>query len=171
MMMRTRIKISKNVLILEDVLDNILFICIGDSNIVGDSLGPLIGSFIKKNKALIQTNNNIDIIGTMECPIGYSTITSYMKNNDNAFRVIIDSALGSKENIGKIIIDNSRLCAGRGINHGKYLYGDVAIRGIIGKNHYNKVLNAIELRDIPAIQIDKMANKIISAIIPFLARV
>lgn len=148
-----------------------LFICIGDSNIVGDSLGPLIGSFIKKNKSLIQANNNIDIIGTMENPIGYNTITSSIKNNDNAFRIIIDSALGSKENIGKIIIDNSNLCAGRGINQGKYLYGDITIRGIIGKNHHNKVLNAIELRNITVSQIDNMANKILSVIIPFLSKV
>ena len=35
---------------MEDMLKNILFLCIGDSNIVGDSLGPLIGSFIKENK-------------------------------------------------------------------------------------------------------------------------
>lgn len=35
---------------MEEVLENILFLCIGDSNIVGDSLGPLIGSFLEENK-------------------------------------------------------------------------------------------------------------------------
>ena len=41
-------------------MNNILFVCIGDSNIVGDSLGPLIGTFIQKNKHIIQTNSNIN---------------------------------------------------------------------------------------------------------------
>lgn len=152
-------------------MNNILFICIGNSNIVGDSLGPLIGSFIKKNKAFIQANDNIDIIGTMDNPIGYDTITSNIVNNDNIFRIIIDSALGSENNIGKIIIDNSSLCAGRGVNRGKYLYGDITIRGIVGRNHNNKISNFMELRNIPVCKIDNMANKIISTIIPFLARV
>ena len=42
-------------------MNNILFVCIGDSNIVGDSLGPLIGTFIQKNKHIIQTNSNINV--------------------------------------------------------------------------------------------------------------
>ena len=31
-------------------MDKILFICIGNSKIIGDSLGPLVGSIILKNK-------------------------------------------------------------------------------------------------------------------------
>lgn len=153
-------------------MDNILFLCIGDSNIIGDSLGPLIGSFIKKNKSMIQTNTNIDVMGTMEDPIGYQSIKDViMKVKENTFIIIIDSALGSQKNIGKIIIDESDLCAGLGVNEGKYLYGDVTIRGIVGKNHNNVKSNTLELRNISTIKIDNMALKIISLIIPFLIKV
>ena len=153
-------------------MDNILFLCIGDSNIAGDSLGPLIGSFIDVNKHKIQTNTNIKVIGTMNSPIGYNTINETVKNIDtNVFTVLIDSALGSENNIGKIVIDNSNLCAGKGVNIGKNLTGDITIRGIVGKNHENIKLNTLELKTIPANKIDIMANKIVSILLAFLCTV
>lgn len=153
-------------------MNNILFLCIGDSNIVGDSLGPLIGSFIRRNKDSICTNINIEVIGTMKFPVGYKTINNIINNvAKNTFIIIIDSALGSEKNIGKIIIDETSLCAGQGVNRGKYLSGDITIRGIVGKNHNNVKLNTLELQNVPSIQIENMAYKIISTIIPFLIRV
>lgn len=153
-------------------MNNILFLCIGDSNIVGDSLGPLIGSFIQRNKDTIQTSMNIEVIGTMDFPINYITINNIINNpKENTFIIIIDSALGSESNIGKIIIDEDRLCAGQGVNKGKYLSGDITIRGVVGKNHNNANLNTIELKNVSSIQIENMAYNIISTIIPFLIRV
>ena len=62
-------------------MNNILFLCIGDSNIIGDSLGPLIGYFIKKNKSSIKRNINIEVIGTMEIPIGYKKINNIINTS------------------------------------------------------------------------------------------
>ena len=152
-------------------MDSILFLCIGDSSIIGDSLGPLIGSFIQKNKDFIQKKKNIEVIGTLEFPIGYKKINNINNIRENTFIITIDSALGSEKNIGKIIIDESTLCAGQGLNKGKYLAGDITIRGIVGKNHYNKENNEIELKNIEIKRIEKLANKIINTIIPFLKRV
>lgn len=150
-------------------MDNILFLCIGDSNIIGDSLGPLIGSLIQKNKKSIRRNINIEVIGTMELPIGYKNINSIINNiKKNTFIVIIDSALGSENNIGKIIIDDSSLYAGKGVNEGKILNGDITIRGIVGKNHNNIISNAVELRNISVKRIDDIAYKIMNTIILFL---
>lgn len=153
-------------------MNNILFLCIGDSNIVGDSLGPLIGSFIQRNKDTIQTSVNIEVIGTMDFPVNYITINNIINNpKENTFIIIIDSALGSEKNIGKIIIDEDTLCAGQGVNKGKYLSGDITIRGVVGKNHNNAKLNTIELKNVSSVQIENMAYNIISTLIPFLIRV
>lgn len=141
-------------------MDNILLLCIGDSNIVGDSLGPLIGSFIQRNKEKFK--NNIEVIGTMELPVGYkrlNKINRHIKLNKYGIIIIIDSALGSQNNIGRIIIDNSNLCAGKGVNSGKYLNGDITIRGIVGKNHNNVTSNAIELKNVSVRKIDDMARQ------------
>lgn len=149
-------------------MDNILFLCIGNSNIIGDSLGPLIGSFLQSHKKNICNNAKIDVLGTLSDPIGYKNITNSFENKilrkEYSKIVVIDSALGTEKNIGKILINNSKLCAGNGVNIGKNLYGDVSIKGIVGKNHNNIELNILELNNISPKIIDILANKILTQI-------
>lgn len=149
-------------------MDNILFLCIGNSNIIGDSLGPLIGSFLQRYSKNICNNTKIDIMGTLNRPIGYQKIDNLLEKKMLRKKyskiVIIDSALGTEKNIGKILINNSRLCAGSGVNIGKNLYGDIIIKGIVGKNHNNAELNILELNRVSPKRIDSIASKILSQI-------
>lgn len=152
-------------------MKSILFICIGNSNIIGDSLGPFIGSFLQKYKNSISYNVNIEVQGTMENPIGYKKINYMLENimcKEYSNIIIIDSALGDEKNIGKIIINNSHLYAGNGVNNGKKLEGDIVIRGIVGKNHNDSKANIRELTKVKANVIEKTASKIITTIIPTL---
>ncbi len=153
-------------------MNNILFLCIGNSNIIGDSLGPLIGSFLQRYKKDICNNTNIDIVGTLSKPIGYSNINNSFKKSilkeEYSKIVIIDSALGTEKNIGKILINNSKLCAGNGVNIGKNLYGDIIIKGIVGKNHNNIKSNIIELNRVSPKIINSIASKILVQINPIL---
>ena len=124
-------------------MEKILFICIGNSKIVGDSLGPLIGSIILNSKEMIEKNNNIivEVIGTISNPLGYSKIeTEINKINREMYDkvIIIDSALGSKNNIGEISINNTIIIVGKGTNEGRALNGDIIIKGIVAQNYYNK---------------------------------
>ena len=41
-------------------MEEILILCIGDSKLIGDSLGPLIGSFLERNKSDI--GNNVKVL-------------------------------------------------------------------------------------------------------------
>ena len=105
-------------------MEEILILCIGDSKLIGDSLGPLIGSFLERNK--FDIGNNVKILGTLEKPIGYNDLIEIAKHinyNKEYYTTIItiDSALGSNQNIGKILIDNTTLCAGSGVNTGEKL--------------------------------------------------
>ena len=111
-------------------MEEILILCIGDSKLIGDSLGPLIGSFLERNKSDI--GNNVKVLGTLEKPIGYNDLIEIAKHinyNKEYYTTIItiDSALGSNQNIGKILIDNTTLCAGSGVNTGEKLIGDIPI--------------------------------------------
>ena len=108
-------------------LKNILFVCIGNGKIIGDSLGPLIGTVLEKNKRLIQNNVKIDVIGTFENPILYYNVEEFIKNIDSqdySEIVIIDSALGSKENIGKVMITPAEILIGVGVNRGRMVKGE-----------------------------------------------
>lgn len=154
-------------------LENILFVCIGNGKIIGDSLGPLIGTVLEKNKRLIQNNVNIEVIGTFENPILYYNVEEFIKNIDSqdySEIVIIDSALGSKENIGKVMITPAEILIGVGVNRGRMVKGDIILKGVVGINYNNISRNLIELESVEAKQVEKIASKMLDIIYSIIFR-
>lgn len=154
-------------------MKNILFVCIGNGKIIGDSLGPLIGTVLEKNKRLIQNNVNIDVIGTFENPILYYNVEEFIKNIDSqdySEIVIIDSALGSKENIGKVMITPTEILIGVGVNRGRMVKGDIILKGVVGINYNNISRNLIELESVEAKQVEKIADKMLDIIYSIIFR-
>lgn len=154
-------------------LKNILFVCIGNGKIIGDSLGPLIGTVLEKNKRLIQNNVKIDVIGTFENPILYYNVEEFIKNIDSqdySEIVIIDSALGSKENIGKVMITPAEILIGVGVNRGRMVKGDIILKGVVGINYNNISRNLIELENVEAKQVEKIAGKMLDIIYSIIFR-
>lgn len=154
-------------------LENILFVCIGNGKIIGDSLGPLIGTVLEKNKRLIQNNVKIDVIGTFENPILYYNVEEFIKNIDSqdySEIVIIDSALGSKENIGKVMITPAEILIGVGVNRGRMVKGDIILKGVVGINYNNISRNLIELESVEANQVEKIASKMLDIIYSIIFR-
>ena len=154
-------------------LENILFVCIGNGKIIGDSLGPLIGTVLEKNKRLIQNNVKIDVIGTFENPILYYNVKEFIKNIDSqdySEIVIIDSALGSKENIGKVMITPAEILIGVGVNRGRMVKGDIILKGVVGINYNNISRNLIELESVEAKQVEKIASKMLDIIYSIIFR-
>lgn len=154
-------------------LKNILFVCIGNGKIIGDSLGPLIGTVLEKNKRLIQNNVKIDVIGTFENPILYYNVEEFIKNIDSqdySEIVIIDSALGSKENIGKVMITPAEILIGVGVNRGRMVKGDIILKGVVGINYNNISRNLIELESVEAKQVENIADKMLDIIYSIIFR-
>lgn len=154
-------------------MENILFVCIGNGKIIGDSLGPLIGTVLEKNKRLIQNNVKIDVIGTFENPILYYNVEEFIKNIDSqdySEIVIIDSALGSKENIGKVMITPAEILIGVGVNRGRMVKGDIILKGVVGINYNNISRNLIELESIEAKQVENIAGKMLDIIYSIIFR-
>ncbi len=154
-------------------MKNILFVCIGNGKIIGDSLGPLIGTVLEKNKRLIQNNVKIDVIGTFENPILYYNVEEFIKNIDSqdySEIVIIDSALGSKENIGKVMITPAEILIGVGVNRGRMVKGDIILKGVVGINYNNISRNLIELESVEAKQVEKIASKMLDIIYSIIFR-
>lgn len=154
-------------------MENILFVCIGNGKIIGDSLGPLIGTVLEKNKRLIQNNVNIEVIGTFENPILYYNVEEFIKNIDSqdySEIVIIDSALGSKENIGKVMITPAEILIGVGVNRGRMVKGDIILKGVVGINYNNISRNLIELESVEAKQVENIADKMLDIIYSIIFR-
>lgn len=154
-------------------MENILFVCIGNGKIIGDSLGPLIGTVLEKNKRLIQNNVNIEVIGTFENPILYYNVEEFIKNIDSqdySEIVIIDSALGSKENIGKVMITPAEILIGVGVNRGRMVKGDIILKGVVGINYNNISRNLMELESVEAKQVENIADKMLDIIYSIIFR-
>ena len=108
-----------------------IIVCIGSDLILGDSLGPLIGTMLVKRK--IQTY----VYGTLNSPITAKEIT-YAKNNlnllhPNAFVISIDAAVGNSEDVGLVKVSNRGLKPGLGVSKNLGIIGDCSVIGVVAE--------------------------------------
>ncbi|MBR1540905.1 MAG: spore protease YyaC [Clostridia bacterium] len=139
-----------------DVDSKVIFFCIGTDRVIGDSLGPIIGSL------LIDKFGSEVVYGDLFNNVTYENIISTLdKINtkyENPYIVAIDAALSSSENIGKIFVDD-------GINFGDSLgknvdkVGDLGVKVVVGKDYNNPNLNFNVLQNIPLSKILKLSKK------------
>ncbi len=118
-LLKRKIKVDKS---------KILFVCIGTSSVIWDSIGPLAGSYLKSRigakYVLGDTSNNI-------CS-RHDLIRHYTKIK-NKYIVAIDSALTNKNLEGEVFINNKPITLGLGINKNKGIIGDSSIKICISK--------------------------------------
>ena len=106
-----------------------IFICIGSDLVLGDSLGPLVGTFLK-NK-----NLNAYIYGTLSFPITAKEVEyarTYLKQiHPNSISIAIDAAIGNQDDVGLIRVINKGLKPGLGVDKNLGTVGDLSIVGIV----------------------------------------
>lgn len=107
---------------------NSAIVCIGTDKCIIDSLGPLTGTMLSKEKL------NIDIYGTLDKPVHAMNISDYIKilKKKNYDKIIaIDACLSNKKNQGIIEVREGPITPGKGI--GKVLpeIGDLSIIGVV----------------------------------------
>ena len=108
-----------------------VFVCIGSDRVTGDSLGPIIGSELKKT-----FKKSIPVYGTLEMPIhalnlSY-TLTTIKAHHKNHILIAIDASLGTKEHQGYITMGKGSLSPGAGVDKDLESVGDIFITGIVG---------------------------------------
>ncbi len=132
-----------------------IIICIGSDLVLGDSLGPLVGTLLKKRKLRGY------VYGTLNSPITAKEIEyakTYVKlMHPGSVIIAIDAAIGSADDVGLIKVQNHGLKPGLGVNKNLGVIGDISIIGIVApksvKNHSLFNLTRLNL-------IYKMAEKI-----------
>ncbi len=136
-----------------------IFICIGSDLVLGDSLGPLVGTFLK--------NRNIGayIYGTLNFPITAKEVEyarTYLKEmHPNAITIAIDAAIGSSDDVGLIRVLNKGLKPGLGVEKNLGMVGDLSIIGVVASKS-NKNYNLFNLTRLNLVY--KMAENIASGI-------
>ena len=136
-----------------------ILICIGSDLVLGDSLGPLVGTMLKKRGA------KSFIYGTLNLPITAKEVEyagKYLKQmHPNSISIAIDAAVGNAEDVGLIRITNKGLKPGLGVDKNLGVVGDLSIIAVVAaKSLQNR--NLFNLTRLNLIY--KMAEKIASGI-------
>lgn len=147
----------------------LIFICVGTDRITGDCFGPIVGERLIKN---LKNNQNFKIYGTLSKNVSFSSIDYYLnkikQSSNNPYIVIIDSALSTEENIGKIFIENKKTRLGNAIGKSKKNIGDMSIRAIIGENFQNINKNMYVLQNTHLSLVISLANIVSQGILEVL---
>ncbi len=142
-----------------------IILCVGSDLVLGDSLGPLIGTFLQKR------NVPAHVYGTLSFPITAKEINyakDYLKKTHPLSPVIaIDAAVGDLEDVGTIRVLNHGIKPGLGVNKNLKIIGDYSIIGIVTEKEHSKInlLNATRLN-----LIYKMAEQITAGVENFLLK-
>ena len=137
-----------------------IFVCIGTNKILTDSFGPRVG---EKLQYIFKENPNIKVYGTMTSPIHLKNAPklSYYLNQTNKNQIIlIDSAFGKQEYIGKSFINLGGMKIGNAYGTGFYFPASINIKTVVAAENYLPNWN-VEKMDILA---QNFSNNIINCL-------
>ena len=155
-----------NIIKMNNINNNIIFLCIGTTKIVGDSFGPLVGTILKK---YFCGNKKIEIIGDLENALTYDKIeesVKYIKKRYiNKLIIVLDSALSDQSNVGRIFIQNRGLKYAESLKKQNRTIGDISIKAVVGKDEKNNIENFKNLKGVKVEQIQLMSYIVSKGII------
>ncbi|MBP3040001.1 spore protease YyaC [Bacillaceae bacterium Marseille-Q3522] len=117
--------------VLPEVNDKpIVFVCIGTDRSTGDSLGPLIGTFLADNHFFPYP-----VYGTLAEPVHAVNLSEKLHEiqlqYENPFIIAVDACLGRLKSVGVIQICNGPVKPGAGVNKDLPEVGQIHITGIV----------------------------------------
>lgn len=108
-----------------------IFICIGSDLVLGDSLGPLTGTFLRKKDI------RSFVYGTLNFPITSKEVEyarTYIKQmHPNSILIAIDAAVGESRDVGLVRTINKGLKPGLGVDKNLGTIGDISIIGVVAE--------------------------------------
>ena len=106
-----------------------IVVCVGSDLVVGDSLGPLVGTFLR------QRNAGAYIYGTLNQPITSQEVEyvkRYLKQlHPKSMVIAVDAAVGEAGDVGLIKTTDKGLKPGLGVDKNLCEIGDVSIVGVV----------------------------------------
>ena len=117
-----------------DLTQNLpVVVCVGSDLIIGDSLGPMVGSMIAyKTQGL-----GAFVYGTLAAPVTAKEVKElreFLKRTHPRRAVIaVDAAVGAQGDIGLIKISNEPLYPGAGTGKQLGCFGDASVIGIVAE--------------------------------------
>ena len=109
--------------------DTPVILCIGTDRIIGDCLGPLVGTTLERT-----VKDQLPIYGTLQHTVHAlnlpDTISQIKKKHPNRIVIAVDASLGDPNQVGGIFIRPGHLRPGAGVFKKLPEIGDISITGI-----------------------------------------
>lgn len=108
-------------------------LCIGSDLAVGDSLGPVTGTLLRR----LGAETCGFVYGTLKSPVTAKEVkyvnAFLRKTHPNSKIIAVDAAVGEEEDVGLVKVYDSALRPGSGANKRLGKVGDVSILGIVAR--------------------------------------
>lgn len=144
----------------DEPFSHYIFLCVGSDKITGDAFGPLVGD--KLQNLFKNYYNNIIVEGTLENTVSATNIKTTVNQIYTKYKkpciIAIDSALSNKEDIGKIIVADTKMKLGKGTNKNIMAVGDISIKGIVAQDYKIARYNFSTLQNTSLNLVIKLAN-------------
>lgn len=136
-----------------------IFVCVGSDLVVGDSLGPLIGTRLREKDC------GTYVYGTLNAPVTAKEVNyakKYIRQmHPNSIIIAIDAAVGDSEDVGLMRVVDEGLRPGLGVHKRLEEIGDLSIIGIVASRSA-KNYNLFNLTRLNLVYM--MAEKIVAGI-------
>ena len=133
---------------------DVAFVCIGTDAVMGDSLGPIVGTYLKRL--------GYEVYGTLDSPVHALNLKYVIPTlPKNKTIIAIDASLGMPLEIGKITVGKGPIHPGKGIGKNLPPIGDYHIMGIVGP--YTRAPGLV-LANTRLRKVFRMAEKIVDTI-------
>jgi len=136
---------------IEKAYNEICVACIGTDRSTGDSLGPLVGHKLSKNKF-------VSVVGTLENPLHARNLNEFIDSvGEKTLVIAVDACLGRMDHVGYLTIGEGPLKPGSGVNKDLPPVGDMHITGIV---NYGGFMDFLVLQNTRLSLVMKMADVI-----------
>lgn len=119
--------------------DDVVLVCIGTDRSIGDSLGPLIGSYLSESGSRPYT-----VLGTLDDPVHASnladTLTRVQSTSQRPFIIGIDACLGRVESVGMLTVGPGSVKPGAGVNKTLPAVGQLYLTGVVNVGGFMEFL-------------------------------
>lgn len=105
-----------------------IFVCIGSDRLIGDCLGPLIGTQLAKSKNCIAVGTILEPVHAENLEKTWLKLQNYEKEI-----VVIDAALGGTDEVGNIEIWEGSIIPGGAVGNSLPAIGNIAITAVVNE--------------------------------------
>ena len=153
----------------EEEFTDIIFLCIGTSKIIGDAIGPIIGTKLKSSE-----NKYMHIYGTFENNLNFNNAKNIIEDINRNYKkpciVSIDAALSNKNKLGDIVIESGYIKLGKALGKCLMFYSHINIKCVVGNYSDNKEKNLNILKNISIEKAFEISNIVSDGIKKFIKK-